>query len=152
MCRSLLLASQSMKAEMRRMARISAAVRWVALCRLCVVAHPPPSAVCQCSPSAIMSATAAAPAPAAAASASAALPPTAPASAANAAASSTPLGSSAQTFADDSSSLSAFLLSGLPALYKHSSRKHEALRQACVEVISKIKAEDKYRQDKAAKG
>lgn len=62
------------------------------------------------------------------------------------------LGANAQSFADDSSSLSAFLLSGLPALYKHSSRKHEALRQACVEVISKIKAEEKNRQDKAAKG
>ena len=61
-----------------------------------------------------------------------------------------PAGAGAVQF--DDCSLASFLLSGLTALYKHSSRKHEQLRQQCVEVISKIKAEDKQRADKIAKG
>lgn len=56
---------------------------------------------------------------------------------------------SAASVSDDSS-MGAFLLAGLTQLYKHSSRKHEALRQQCVEVISKIKADEKARADKIA--
>jgi hypothetical protein len=52
----------------------------------------------------------------------------------------------------DESSMGSFLLVGLTAMYKNSSRKHEQLRQQCVEVISKIKAEEKTRQEKALKG
>jgi len=46
--------------------------------------------------------------------------------------------------------MGAFLLAGLTQLYKHSSRKHEALRQQCVEVISRIKADEKTRAEKIA--
>lgn len=54
--------------------------------------------------------------------------------------------------AADASTMSAFLLAGLTQLYKYSGRKYDTLRQPCVEVISKIKTEEKNRQEKIFKG
>lgn len=53
---------------------------------------------------------------------------------------------------EQSSSAGAFLQSGLTLLYKYASKKHEALRHQCVEVLSKIKAEEKSRAEKLARG
>lgn len=92
-----------------------------------------------------------APAPLSRSASSSSLAPPASASPTGGSASASASPASPLLFSDDSS-LPAFLQAGLPLLYKYASKKHEKLRAQCVEALSRIKAEEKERREKAEKG